>query len=190
MGWCPWKDPLGQVQMEKSVQGTGQEQCSLNADSDWGWGPRGCCKVGFIHTVPSTSWMFVFTQERFETARVFRTVTWIRFLKTCSIYLVPRRVFRSQCGNWWEGCWGSAVSWWVSQHMGWGGSVHLSSEWQSRAEIGVARIPGLLALWAPGSPSLAAQKEAEGGLCGVLIYGPCRSRATEGPSTSWSTTSG
>lgn len=78
MGWCPWKDPLGQVQWwegEKSVQGTGQEQCSLNADSDWGWGPRGCCKVGFIHTVPSTSWMFVFTQERFETARVFRTVT-------------------------------------------------------------------------------------------------------------------
>ena len=48
MGWCPWKDPLGQVQWwegEKCVQGTGQEQCSLNADSDWGSAPEDAVRL-------------------------------------------------------------------------------------------------------------------------------------------------
>ena len=110
-----------------------------------GVSPRGCCKVGFIHAVPSTSWMFVFTQQRFETAQVFRTVTWSDFKKTCSICIVPRRVFRANVGTGEKGkvevqqCPYGYHSTWV------GGGVHLSSEWQSRAEIGVAGIPGLLA---------------------------------------------
>lgn len=55
-GVVPLKALLGAspVVGREKVSGTGQEQCSLNADSDWGWGPRGCW-VGFIHTVPSTS---------------------------------------------------------------------------------------------------------------------------------------
>ena len=56
-----------------------------------GVSPRGCCKVGFIHAVPSTSWMFVFTQERFETAQVFRTVTWSDFKKTCSSFFRKKK---------------------------------------------------------------------------------------------------